>query len=813
MENSPKSRMTLSQAIAGRWQIPAFVSALAVFVLVMILSPHRPDEPTFDVQIANLQKLGARGSYEQFYDQAEKLRQASQDDTELARVHGLAAKTRAEQLRQRHELGLDRTTTGEPANYDFLIQDYREAIGREWVDPTVGNNGWAYRDIALAYWALQDQDQAIRHLEKGISLLSRFEPLFHEDLVKMYMRSRPAGYLDKSMQVLETLLGQSETSVDDKGWAFVRKADVLIAQGKEEQALAMLKQPDPAVTQSRYSEDAELMYGKALRQEGDVDGAELKLRELLERLDRKQERGDLYAQTLLELGDINYEQFRDYDATLFYEKVLQTQVGTDWHTAALYGMGQCAAMQQRFGASLDFFRETVDKLLGRRFNPALRPEQVRQSLAVLSEQLGLQKEYELALQYMEIERRLTGDDDVLAARRFAGLHEQIARKLKRNLDQAMMDAKSFEPTETEQLWVSQQQKLIRDHFQQAGQEHLAISKLVVDDDDLYGESLWAAAIDFDQAGEAVGAIDIWRRFVAEREGHPHWPMALFHLGQAYRAVGRYDEAIDLFLQLRHKHPSSPAAYQAMVPLAKCFLAVGQMEKAENELLKAREDRALTPLAPAFREATFELGRYYYDQQAYPQAISYFSEAIDRYPNDPEKKRALFFVADAYRKYSQSLQPEKEPANGPIVSVSDTAEIRQSRRRYLGLARQYYDQVISAYQEIPQGRRTLLDDLYLRHAWLYRADCLFDLEQYPEAAAAYEDVVLRFQLTPTALSAFSQIINCHLKLGQPEEARAAHRRAVWQLRKMPDETFADDPLELSRQEWEDWLGWLDESGLW
>ena len=91
--------------------------------------------------------------------------------------------------------------------------------------------------------------------------------------------------------------------------------------------------------------------------------------------------------------------------------------------------------------------------------------------------------------------------------------------------------------------------------------------------------------------------------------------------------------------------------------------------------------------------------------------------------------------------------------------------------------------------------------------------MFGLGRYQEAIDLYELAVLRYQLTPTALASFVQIVNCHLRLGQPREARSANQRAIWQLRNMPDEVLAEGATKLTRQQWQDWFEGIEKSNLW
>ena len=815
MEESPNSRMTLRQALHGKWQIPLFAVALAAFVIIIVfMRPGRVDEEGFEQKLATLNSYADSHRFSQFYESAESLRLEAQDDNELGRVHGLTARTRVKQLRYRRELGVgSEFKPGAEENYKSIIYDYSQALNRNWVDPDSKGNSEVFHDLSLAHWALGDCEESISLLEKAISLTDTFDTRSYIELVKMYLSSRPSGYLTNSLAILENLLTQPEPDLEEKGWAFVRKADVLIMQNEEDQALEMLNQAGDEILASGYADEIVLLRGRALRNAGELDRADLLLRDLMEDLNHRQ-RGDLHAQTLLELGKINYSQFRDLDAAHFYENVMRTQLGTDWYVAAVFGLAQCAAIQQRYEAALEYFTHVLSLLEERPFSRAVDIGDVRSHFAMISQQLALRKEFSLALQFMALEKQIIDPQDITVAKRFARVHESMAKQLKGDLDQSLQEAGAFEPTETEIHWSRQQRGRITSHFEEAAQEYLRIAKLAIDNDDLYGSSLWNAAVNYDLAGNVGQAISMWRRIVREREGEPHWPMALFHLGQAYRAIGEYGDAIDQFQLLQRKHPQSTAVYQAMVPLARCYMAIEppNYEKAVQILLSVRKDPALTPLAPAYRDATFELGNLYSDHQAYTEAINILHEAIDRYSDDKNVGKALFLVADAYRRSWR--ENESETPSGNVLFVSGVAQedISNRHRKKLSQARDFYGRAIDSYRRIPEGRRTELDSLYLKHSLLYKADCLFQLGQFQEALVVFEEVALRHQLTPTALVALMQVVNIHYKLNQMDDARAAKQRALWQFKKIPEDEFSQDDVNLSRDEWEQWFAWMSTSGL-
>ncbi len=812
MGKSPESKLTLRQALSGQWQMPLFAVSMVAFAGVLWQLRPKEEQVSFEEQLEGLKWLAEENRFHDFYVAAEQVRHITETEEQLGCVHGLVAQTRVKELKHRHELGLDLyRRRSAKANYENIIKDYREALHRNWIDPNEPASAEMYHDVSLACWGLSDTEKAIVVLNKGIEVTDKFDPPLHRSLVQMYMIARPKGYLETSLPHLEKLLVNTESNADDKAWAFVRKTEVLIEQGNEDEALAMLNAAGEGLRKSNYGDELVLLRGKALRHAGQADGADLILRELIGRMT---DRGDTYAQVALELGKINYEQYRDHDARRFYECVVTTQLGKCWYAGGKLGLAECAALQQRYDESIALYQETVNLIKNNGPSRAVEPSNIQNSLVQLADYLALLNQHALALPFLEIEQQIAAQNDLRAADRFARVHLKLAEEMLRDMKQNQRAALDTQSADDEQ-WLQQQQELITKHFEQAAEQFLRVVSLAAGEDELYEDSLWFAATCYDKAGNSNKAKDVWRRFVDQCEGKSRWPRAMYYLAQAHQALGEFGQAVSYYQALREKHPRSPAALQSIVPLAHCCLVKEEPDnkKAEELLLSVLEDVALRPLANVFREALFELGEFYYNNKNYPQAITRLIEAIDRYPDEPVLGKYMFLVGDSYRKSGLDLDAilyELAQDAGATVSREKTTHLR---RNYLKQAQNYYSEAVDFYEKIPEYRRTKLDNLYLRHSWMYRADCLFDLGSYKQAVLFYEEIALRYQLTPTALTAFIQIVNCHSRLGDPAEAASANRRAIWQLTKMSDATLAVSEVSLNRQQWQQWFAWTEKSGLW
>jgi len=755
MEESPlRSRMTLRQALSRQWQIPLFILSMIGFGLVLIQLRPQTTPLSFDEKFDALEKLSHQNRYTEFYTRAEDLRQESDMEDQLGRVFNLVARTRVKQFRQRHELGIAPKRRAAPENYRAIIDNYKQAIYFKHPAPGTSECVEVFRDMSLAYWCLNDSVNALKGLDKAIEVTEEFTPSLHRLKIQMYLAARPEDYL---------------------------------------------------------SQKVEFLRGRALHQAGEYDTADTILRDLLE---RTTDRGDIYAQTALELGKINYEQYRDYDAQQFYRKVIETQMGKDWYAAGLLGLAECTALRQQYPEAAEYYQEAVRLWKQAPKNRALTADQIRKSLTLWSQKLDLLKQYEWSLLFLEIEQQLAGDD-VFSAHRFAQTHARRAVQILDELEASQQSAKDVEPTEKEKQWLEQQHERITRHFEKAAEQYLRVASFASGNDALYGDCLWQSAQCYDKAGKTDKAIEVWHRYVREREGEPRWPRALFNVAQAHQALRQIEEATGFYKLLLREHPKSLAAFDAMVPLARCYLAQDppEVEEAEQLLRTVREDPTLTPRAPYFRDALFALGELYYNSKKYAQAINVLTEAIDRYGDDSQLGKSMFLVADSYRKSGLALDATLQKLEQDPTAKINLQKTSEQRRRYLESAGQYFERAIEAYMRFPEGRRSEQDTMYLRHCWLYRADCSYDLGRYRKAAQLYELAALRYQLTPMALAAFVQLVNCHLEMGNIGEARSTTQRAMWQLREMPDAAFTVGLTKLDRKQWQEWCDWTAQSNLW
>jgi tetratricopeptide (TPR) repeat protein len=347
-------------------------------------------------------------------------------------------------------------------------------------------------------------------------------------------------------------------------------------------------------------------------------------------------------------------------------------------------------------------------------------------------------------------------------------------------------------------------------YGQAAEDYLLHSKLMTLEDTVSGNSLWHAAQLFDKAGQTTSAIDAYNRFITERPRDSRTPEGLLEMGRLYQSVGQIDQAIPIYQRNIKENGKTPAAYASAVNLARCYMAQGpaQFELAEKSLLSLVQDNLdLDPTANEFRTSLFTLGELYYDNNRWADAILRLEEAVDRYPSDKAVPRALFMLGESYRKSAADIQDaiEKNPA------IEHRDALSKARLDRLRRAATLFAKVIGALdvdaEQAIAGQEPHLSPLesdYLRTSYMDRAECYFQLGDFPLAIKYYDQTATRFAQHVMAIESYVQIVNCYRAMNQPAQANAAAERAQWILKRIPEEAFAKSPAPLNRQYFEEFF---------
>jgi tetratricopeptide (TPR) repeat protein len=186
-----------------------------------------------------------------------------------------------------------------------------------------------------------------------------------------------------------------------------------------------------------------------------------------------------------------------------------------------------------------------------------------------------------------------------------------------------------------------------------------------------------------------------------------------------------------------------------------------------------------------------------------QAARTLKEAVQRYPTDPNTIEARYCVAEAYR--HSAKWPRKRLGTVTIETTRITLN-RQVQEELLAAVDQY-GSLISDLSGGQEANRGPAESAVLRNSYFGRADALFDLSRYEEAAQAYSAATNRYQHEPEALEAYVQIASCYRRLNRLAEARGTLEQARVVLQRIRPDADFQRTTRLDRQEWADLLNWL------
>jgi tetratricopeptide (TPR) repeat protein len=383
-----------------------------------------------------------------------------------------------------------------------------------------------------------------------------------------------------------------------------------------------------------------------------------------------------------------------------------------------------------------------------------------------------------ALAYLEMAAALTPDSQRAQQ---LGLYEQLGMAHRWAADQVEGTARR------------------RGYHEQAGRALERAADLVELDEPHEASLLWLAAEEFDRAGRLGDVRRMLERFVPGRDGHPRMPRALLMLGQAYEGFGDLERALGWYRRVIRSYPRLEEAARAKVLSAKALASQGKERfgEAEDYLSALLAEDFVAPDSPVYRDALLALCNLLYDQGRYAEAIGRLEDFQALYPEDSNRLRCRFMLANAYRRSAARLRDD--PPEGALPGAVAAESVRRFR-----LAADLYDKLLDDF-ELAEGLDAA-QALYERLALFYRGDCLYELndpETLRAALATYRNAAARYEGHPSALTAHLQIANIHLRLGQPVEAARALERARWLLRGVTDEAFVRY-RGLDRAAWEDFL---------
>ncbi len=805
----------LRERWTGKWQIPLLLVALVAFLSAVLTYRSPASKIPFEQVRDQLPKLIDRGLYTAAIESASVLLQLpDRTPRELAPVHvaiGRARVLRAEE----NDVALPAIGRRVIDSYDRVVEAGFELSAEDYLYLGKANE-WAGHF-----------EPAVRNYERYLGL----SPDLHLELRRRVVDLAIAR-LDVDLVVLESeidaVLSEASDRPDLLAWAAEHKVSILCDGGRCSESLELLDAVERRLDKNARSEEFAYLRAYADYRLGRHDQAERRLRLLRDGLTL---RGELYAKSGWLLGRVVLRDGgpqRPLEAMAIFEDVMATNAAPLYAAAAELGLAEAHVMLQRYDEALGHYNDALQSLDRLPSGRVLDRRAVELSLTLASERMKQEGRLWRALQFAEQAASVGGKDNLTRRlyllERVAELQTALAYRMRDAAD-ALRDEKPSDFESVGEQLGPEFSKSISDPQATAGRLLARACRLLLQsggmydrmasmtamDDERSSTYAWEAAMRTHESGDHHATIDAMRRFIEQRRDSSMVPRALRLLGQAQQALGRYAEAIETYQENHRRFPRTPDAGMSLIPMAQCYVAQGrkyapQAEKTLRFILDNSD--VFTPAAPEYADALFLLGELLNRSGQYQRAIPVLEEAMSRYPNDPRGARARFLLGDCYLQSGLALEENIEQAQ----FAGERERLATERRRRLSRAAELFGDMVVRYEARDSEGLNALDRVYLRHARLYQADCLFELGHYQRSLELYEQAAWIYRDTSTALAAYVQIINCHAFTGSADEASAALRRALYLVRTLPDQAFVNGVAIETRQEWRRYFEWVGDSGL-
>ncbi|MCB9771972.1 MAG: tetratricopeptide repeat protein [Candidatus Omnitrophica bacterium] len=215
-----------------------------------------------------------------------------------------------------------------------------------------------------------------------------------------------------------------------------------------------------------------------------------------------------------------------------------------------------------------------------------------------------------------------------------------------------------------------------------------------------------------------------KNFVAE---------ANYLLGLANFNLKKYESALMNF----QKIVKNFSQQKSMVQIAELYTAKSlfAMNKPKDALEKFTAITKLYPKTDSAAEALVWLGDYYLDKAAFPEAIEYYNQFINSFPQSEKINLIIYELGQSYQgagRLDEALNAYKRVTENPDKEIFAKAKLAVADIFSRDMDRQT---AITTYQNIAKSVPEFKKDALLRIAEIYRTD-----KEYLQAINSYEEAL-------------------------------------------------------------------------
>ncbi|MCC7293895.1 MAG: tetratricopeptide repeat protein [Phycisphaerales bacterium] len=791
MADSPQ----LKARVAGKWQIPLLMLSLGALASALWTARTQPEEYPVADALAQIDALLAEGAHEPAARMATTLLRRSEFAPEdlapihlrLARALSAVAKAAAAAPEDIHRRIV--------VHYAFA-EEHAETITSD------DHESWA---AALEQEKLAAD--AVNHLDEAFELSAESK----WDCVRRALTLRRKALRESADELaprLERVLTAAAAGPELRVWALEEMVTLLHDDGRVDEAVTLIARHRDSVDSPQWKDTIEYLTALSMVRGGAADEADLLVRALHARQAANDPNGARCAWLLgrIMLGADGRD--RPSEAIAHFEESLRASPRGAYAAASRLGLAEALTGLERDGEAIEQYRQALAQLAEAPESHEIDADVVRTSLI---QQAGLARvagRLRSALDYLDVAgapQESAGPENAAGYWELRGeIAEGLARKTRGDIEDRTHAGESVEARDWEAVSTA---------FKTAGGSFLELARLGVLDERRAADAQFRAAEMFAEASERTEAARLFASIAAEHPLSPSVGHALLRLGQVRQANGEFQEALAAYRECVSRFSGTLYGSQALIPLAETYLAIAdgteELDQAEDTLGQVLEGSELfRPESREFVDALFLRGQIASLKGEHDRAIAILTEALDRYPSDERRLRARFLLADAYRQSGLALKEAAKQA----VSAGEGAQIREDYLARLSEARKLFREVIDAFESRSTQLLDRLEGTYYRHGLLFEADCLFEAMLYADALKLYQSAAGTLADTPAVLATYVQIINCHVFLGQSQDARTALTRALVQLDRIPDASFEQTYSKETKADWKRYFEWLDKSEL-
>lgn len=816
------------------WQVPVLLLGLGLLVIGVYFAMPRYSEPDYPGVLSDVE---VHLKAEELEQAEATLNKITRHDPQFDRLASDEVKAHAWQLygdlqfRQiDKQVWQGIATSAGKENLKKIESHYREAERMGRVLPPS-----ALRRYAETLAAQGANGEALKIVDRMPVDMNPPRYSIVRDLIERRVKTDP----DPASEAMARLISRFEKELESEKdrsvkreqqvWVMALKCERLLQAGDPDGVLGLLVDGGMIRLMDRGASEADLApltvrLGEAYARKGDHEHARLHLRKAQENL---QGGHKLVPRIRVAFGDITLaEGFSGaYDqAYSHYRQAYDTDKMGPSSIDAIIGLGHTEANRDgRFPEALEWFKLAVQRMLDEQV-PAW--DKRRKRLAHFLRDVHVVREYERgrfaeALKLIKAYEPLESPD--LAAKTlgaFASIYEKLG-------EQSLENAKALTPDSTEPgLDPNLMARRIHNQdaavaFEQAGNYFRLQAGELTHTTDEHGDALWQSAKSYEKAQRWDKAVEVYNDYLQTSDRADRREEAAFRVAQALLAEDQPAAAVARLRKVIESAPTGEWAKQAYAPMAQGLSELDRWDEAEALLRSVVEDHpSIGPESPYYHDALVALGRLLYkrgeqDPVYYARAIEVLGTdggAVGRYQHDDRYRREVpilrYMLADCLRLSAQGLVDAAEQAR----TETERMELLNKRRQRLADAQMYYNQVVVEMEGWHADTFSQIELQYFRNAQFYQADCAFDRGGYETAIGLYLDAVGRWQDHPAALVGWVQIMNAYAELGEIEEARVAHARAMELFNQMPEGAFSRADSLMTRQRWDAWLQWMQQLDL-